>query len=296
MDTVDPSRAAFGDALRECVDSKFCGVLWVEGWPGGAIYLEDGRVVACHTPGAPSLEVILLRSGRISEPDWNAAFTAAAVSDNQMTAELTGRGLVGAGELEALLRITVADAVFALVSGRIASWRTEPSGESYSLLLSPGANAGWLLAEATRRTKALAAFPGPALSALDRVALTSATARRGQPLGQGRDEILALADGRRTARDLAFALGGGLYPTMLQLTRMRADGLVVTSPPGEASQPPDRLEAGPATADGDGTTTGLPRRRKDRSGLPLPGGLSRRNVAGSLQILRPRSERGNKPD
>jgi Domain of unknown function (DUF4388) len=295
MDTVDPSRAAFGDALKECVDSKFCGVLWVEGWPGGAIYLEDGRIVACHTPGAPSLEVILLRSGRISESDWNAAFTAAAVSDNQMTAELTIRGLVGAGELEALLRTTVADAVFALVSGRIARWRTELSLESYSLLLSPGANAGWLLAEATRRTKALTAFPGPALSALDRVALTPA-ARRGLPLGHGRDEILALADGRRTARDLAFALGCGLYTTMLQLARMRADGLVATSPPGEASQTSGRREAEPATEDSDGTTTGLPRRRKDRTGLTLPSGLSRRNVAGSLQILRPRSERGNKPD
>ena len=293
---MDPSRAAFGDALKECVESKFHGVLWVEGWPGGEIYLENGRIVACHTPGAPSLEVILLRSGRISESDWNAAFTAAAVSDNQMTAELIGRGLVGAGELEALLRTTVADAVFALVSGRIASWRTELSRESYSLLLSPGANAAWLLAEATRRTKALAAFPGPALSALDRVGLTSAAPRRGLPLGQGRDEILALADGRRTARDLAFALGCGLYTTMLQLTRMRADGLVVTSPSGGASKPPGRLEAEPDAEASDGTATALPRRRKDRSGLPLPSGLSRRNVAGGLQMLRPRSERGNKPD
>jgi len=296
MDTVDPSRAPFGDALKECVDSKFCGVLWVEGWPGGAIYLEDGRIIACHTPGAPSLEVILLRSGRISESDWNAAFTAAAVSDNQMTAELTSRGLVGAGELEALLRTTVADAVFALVSGRIASWRTELSKESYSLLLSPGVNAAWLLAEATRRTKALAAFPGPALSALDRVALTSAAARRSPPLGQGRDEILALADGRRTARDLAFASGCGLYTTMLQLIRMRADGLVVTSPPSRASKPPGSPEAEPGTEDSDGTTAGLPRRRKDRGGLPQPSGLSRRNVGGSLQMLRPRSERGIKPD
>lgn len=36
-------------------------------------------------------------------------------------------------------------------------------------------------------------------------------------LGDGQDEILALADGRRTTRDIAFALGRGVYATTLPL-------------------------------------------------------------------------------
>lgn len=36
-------------------------------------------------------------------------------------------------------------------------------------------------------------------------------------LGDGQDEILALADGRRMTRDIAFALGRGVYATTLPL-------------------------------------------------------------------------------
>jgi hypothetical protein len=62
----------------------------------------------------------------------------------------------------------------------------------------------------------------------------------GVRLGDGQDEILALADGRRTARDLAFALGRGVYATMLQLSRMQRAGLLRTraardTSPGETS-------------------------------------------------------------
>jgi hypothetical protein len=283
METTGPADGKLADALRQYAAASFSGVVQVDGQPGGTIYLSGGRISACETSGAPSLEVLLLRSRRISESDWDAAFTAAAVGKRQLTAELVGRDLIGAGELEALLRVALADAMFALVSGQVDGWAEAPPIDCL-LPLTPAARSGWLLAEATRRGQALAAFPPPAVSAQDRIAAAPGTARP----GRGQDAILALADGRRTPRDLAFALGRGLYETMLQLARMRADHLVVVSPTGK--EPP--RGPGDATRDGekdDRTVTDLPRRRKDRPASPRGGEASRRNLT-SIRTLRPRSE------
>jgi hypothetical protein len=274
MDGADRADGTLADALRQCSADKFSGVLRVDGQPGGAIHLTDGRICACETSGAPSLEVILLRSRRVSESGWDTAFTAAAVGQRQLTAELVARDLLGAGELEALLRAALADAIFALVSGRVDGW-TEGAADDCLLPLTPAARPGWLLAEATRRRQVLAAFPGPSLSARDRVAAVPETARATRVPGQDHDEILALADGRRTVRDLAFARGRGLYETMLQLARMRANYLVVIRPYGDEETR---------------TATGLPRRHKDRPASPRTAAPSRRTFIPGVRMLRPRAE------
>jgi hypothetical protein len=72
---------------------------------------------------------------------------------------------------------------------------------------------------------------------------------------------MALADGRRTARDIAFVLGRGVYGTMLQLARMYHAGLLVTSPQGGASQPAARQASHPAGGEQQ-ADSGLPRRNK----------------------------------
>jgi hypothetical protein len=183
------------DALRRYAAAGFSGVLRVHGRPGATIYLTDGRISACETPGAPGLEVILLRSRRVSADDWSAACAAAAAGGLSLTAQLIGRGLLGAGEAEALLRTTLADAMFALVSGQVDGW-TEAPPAGCLLPLTPAARPGWLLAEAARRAQVLASLAEPT-----------------EP-----------ADERRAARDLAFTSGRGLYATMLQRARSGADG------------------------------------------------------------------------
>ncbi|HEY2279387.1 MAG TPA: hypothetical protein VGI00_13595 [Streptosporangiaceae bacterium] len=62
----------------------------------------------------------------------------------------------------------------------------------------------------------------------------------GAVLGSDRDELLALANGRRTPRDLAFALGRGVYATTLELGRMQHEGLLVTTSvrAAQAAAPP----------------------------------------------------------
>jgi hypothetical protein len=294
METTGPADGTLTDLLRDRAAAKFAGALRVDGRPGGTIFFADGRITACETSGAPSAEVILLRSQRVAVSDWDAAFTAAAVDGRAMAAELVDRELLGAGELEALLRTTLADAVFALANGHIDGWTEAPAAECL-LPLVPAVGSGWLLNEAMRRRQVLASFAEPAAPAepaarapraRDRIAAGPAAARA--LLGPGQDEILALVDGRRTARDLAFALGRGLYETMLQVARMQAaDVVLVRSSPEE---PGPRAEAVPDGNEGDRTPTGLPRRRKDRPSPPRSEAPGRRNLAASIRMLLPRSD------
>jgi hypothetical protein len=205
--------------------------------------------------------------------------------------ELTRRGLIGAGELEVLLRTTLAVAMFAFAAGFVDTCRAEEGAADHVLPLEPPADVSWLLGEALRRTRVLAAFPDAPLRARDRVAAVPGAKRRGVALGGGRDEILALADGRRTPRDLAFALGHGLYATMLQLARMRGEGLIAP-PRGVPSDSGGQAPQQPAAArDGGTTASGLPRRQKGRPAQPPPAAdTASRPLPAVRRLLRPRAE------
>jgi hypothetical protein len=293
MGMTDPGNAQLGDALRRHAAAGHSAVLRVAGRPGGTIYLTDGQIAGCETPGAPSLEVILLHSGRVTESDWNAAFTAAAVLDRPLPAVLVERELLGAGEAEALLRTALADAVFAVVTGRVDGWAEAPAAPC-ALPLSPAAQAGWLLGEATRRSQVLASIPGPALSAQDRIATGRGTGpgteRADRGLSPRQRDLLALADGRRTPRDLAFARGRGLYETMLELTRMRAAGMVGFSSAGPESTASHRPSGTAPGETDDRGAWGLPLRRRDRAGSARAAETGIRSFAANIRMLRPRSE------
>jgi hypothetical protein len=290
-DVVGPLR----EALVVAAVAGMSGVLRVTGDPGGTIHLADGRVVGIETPGAPGPEVLLLRSRRVSESGWEAAFHAAVATGGPMDAELVKRQLIGSGELEVLLWTAVADAMFVLASGTVDEYRAEPGAVDFVLPLDPGAEADWLLAETARRLQVLASLP--ARHDRDRIVAISGAERSSVRLGQGQGEILALADGRRTPRDLAFALGRGVYATLLQLARMHEAGLLVTASYRTALQSggwkPGRSAPGGKSASADG----LPRRGKN------PADLSRRAAAWSrnrdlsapLSLLRPRSRRDVRP-
>lgn len=268
-----------------CAAAGMSGALRVTGKPGGAIHLADGLVVAIETPGAPSPEVLLLRSHRVTESSWDAAFAVAAAAGRPMSAEIIARQLMGAGELEILLKTAVADAMFVLASGTVKEYHAEPGQVDFMLPLQPGAETDWLLAEASRRIRVLAALPAQR----DRIVAAPAMLAAGARLGGGRDEILALADGRRTTRDIAFALGHGVYATTLALARMREAGQLITASSRSA---PERDSPGPG-----------------RSALPMPPALPRRepdpaaterrhrlpsrasDLRAPLSLLRPRSAR-----
>jgi hypothetical protein len=233
------------EQLAGCALHRATGVLRVAGEPGGSVHLADGQVTAISTPGAPDPEVILLRSGRIGEAGWSQVFASAA-AHGRMPDELVKRGLIGAGELESLLRMALADAMFALAAGHVEECVLEQDAEPHLLPLQPAAPSAWLLAEARRRVEVLAGLRGRIVPDRDRV-----TSVRGAWIpvvgpGDGQAEILALANGRRTARDIAFVLGRGVFAVTLQLARMCDAGVLMVG--STRSAPSRRQGPGAATA------------------------------------------------
>ena len=290
MNTAGPEDGSIGplrEALAVCAAAGMSGVLRVTGDPGGAIHLVDGRIAAIETPGAPSAEVILIRSHRVTSSGSDTAFRAAAASGKRMSSELIARQMAGAGELEVLLWTTLADAMFVMASGTVQEYRAEPGPVDAVLPLEPGAEPGVLLAEASRRIRVLASLP--AWLARDRVVAAPGAAWPHVRIGEGQDEILALADGHRTPRNLAFALGRGVYATMLQLARMRQAGLLGTAFYQGAASTADGGPEHTASVSGVPAVPGLPHRQQDqRRRLRVPGQAPELRVLLGLLRLRSR--------
>ena len=300
-----------GQVLTECANDSLSGVIRIAGEPGGVVHLAGGAVTAIDTPGAPGPEVILLRSGRVPESGWTAAFAAAAAAEaGGVDGELVRRDLIGAGELEALLRAALADAMFVLAAGELAGYEVDKAAEDCVLPLEPAAGPAWLLSETSRRLAVLASLPTPVEHDRDRWTSTRGGGPAGLVLGTGQEAILALANGRRTARDMAFVLGRGVYAVTLQLARMHAEGLLVPGtrravhgqsgdsvlrpPVPEESQaaapaaiPPAAAPAGVAAGE-QAAPPPLPRRRRGSMGQPRrTRSVGQMDRAALLRLLRP---------
>jgi hypothetical protein len=294
MNTTESEDGSVGplrEALTVCAAAGMSGILRVTGSPGGAIHITDGLVAAVETPGAPGPEALLLRSHRVSESGWDEAFAAAAASGALMGAELARRELIGAGELEWLLRTALADGMFALASGTVEEYRAEPGPVEFVLPLRPGAEPDSLLTETTRRIRVLATMP--ARNGRDRIVAATGAVQPGARLGDGQDEILALADGRRTARDIAFALGRGVYATMLQLSRMQRTGLLVAVSPQAADAAAAQARR-PAVRNDAPLASALPRRQRDAPRRTWAPGLAQ-ELRAPLGLLRTRTARDTSP-
>ncbi|WP_105975394.1 hypothetical protein [Streptomyces geranii] len=254
--------------LLELREEGFSGTVRVSGTPGGTIHLRDGLVGAAETPGAPTATSTLLTSGRIGDEAWLAA--CAAQPDPDLLGEhLVADGLVGGAELEVICTAAVFDAAFAMSLGAPGGW--ELSDREPALRARPGVEPRRLTDETTRRISLLSRLWGPP-GELARVRPVPGTGVVEGPLSGRHEDILNQVNGRRTARDIAFALGRGLYAVMLDLVRMETLGLLrwetPTVPDGRPSTAP-RVPPGRTTAAGPppvpSRTEPLPR-RKPRGG------------------------------
>ncbi|WP_406114703.1 hypothetical protein [Kitasatospora purpeofusca] len=246
-------------ALRE---EDFTGSVVVSSAPGGTIHLERGLITAIETPGAPTAETLLLKSGRIGQADWTAAETAAsAVGAGDLGAALVARGSIGAAELEAVCASAVFDGAFALVLSPPGEWETVEAAPPAGLALRPGIEPKRLFEETARRTALLARSWGPA-GELARTRIRPAAGVSGPAAARipaRQREILAAATGRRTARDIGFALGRGVFAVLLDLVRMDARQLLHREP---ADAVPMAPSVAPRTAPGEPLPAD--------SGQPLP--------------------------
>ncbi|MYS81092.1 hypothetical protein [Embleya scabrispora] len=215
---------------------RFTGAVVVSGTPGGTLHLRDGLVVAVRTPASPAPDVLLLRSRRIAEPDWIAAGEASR-TDGPLADTLVALGLVRAPELSALCLATVFDGAFAMSLGTSAGWQVDDSVPAPDLIAEPGVEPRRLTDETARRMLVLSQLWGPLVDfAATRINPAAQPAVGTLPV-RYRDILLG-ANGRRAPRDLAFALGRGLYPVMLDLARMSARRLVQRDAPAGAGPTP----------------------------------------------------------
>ena len=190
-------------------------------------------MVAVDSPGTPGVEAILLRSGRVSEDDWTAALRDGAESGQ---AGLVARGVVGAAALQVTAMMVTQDSAFAIAAGDVDECSVEDGDAGdVPLPLADGMVPSDLVRETVRRLDALASLP------------FSPYRERFLPVGdvslpQGWREIVDRANGRRSARDIAFAVGRGIYPVTVEVARMVGAGVleVVAAPEAVATT---RLEA-----------------------------------------------------
>lgn len=256
-------------ALRKCANASYTGALRVAGDPGGTLHLRDGLVIGAESPGAPGPEALLLRSGRVGSEDWDALVRESEGARWPARALVEG-GYAGAAQLRVVCVMALHDAVFALFAGRVHGCE-RVAGLEPGAVVEPGEAPWRLLEDAERRISALAALPCAVHPDRERPApVPGAVAAPGL-----RRELLSRADGRSTARDLAFRSGRGVYTVTVEMARMLAEGLlecpeapaplpvVRPLPEGEAVRPREPEPPQPAPP----APAELPRRR--------PGGFFR---------------------
>ncbi|WP_307790635.1 DUF4388 domain-containing protein [Streptomyces actuosus] len=276
-------------ALAGCERERFSGALRVSGSPGGAFHFRNGLVVAVESPGAPGPDALLLRSGRISAEQW-AELVRQSGGSSWPADALAAHGLAGAAQLRLVCALALRDAAFAVVAGRIGAFE-RVDGVAPRAPLAVGEPPGRVLEEAVRRLAAVVALPYPVRPERERP-VPAQLSRAGYRLGMLQRELLTYADGRRTARDLAFRTGRAVYAVTVEVARMLGEGLLecpdapqsipVRLPPGgqgvrprDPAPPPvlPRQPAGPSV---------LPRRRPGASGITEA--LRPRRVAGPALV------------
>ena len=246
--------------LQGLHDEGFSGTVRVSGSPGGTIHLRDGLIGAVETPGAPTATSVLLTPGRIDDEAWLAACAAERDMD-RLGGYLVAAGLIGAAELEIICTAAVFDAAFAMALGPPGNWTL---GDREPTLLAPPGVEPRRLTEETTRRMALLSGPWGAPGELARVRpspVPDPGPRRWLP--HRHQSVLSTVNGRRTARDIAFSLGRGLYAVMLDLIRLEALDLVRweagRAPGGRPSTAP-RVLSGHDSAGAPPRKAELPRR------------------------------------
>ncbi|MFJ7995944.1 hypothetical protein ACIQ7D_02000 [Streptomyces sp. NPDC096310] len=257
---------------------RHSGTVSVSGAPGGTIHLRNGLISAIETPGTPSVESALLKSGRIDDEGWAAALAAARGMDG-LGAALVGQGLVGETELEVLCTATMYEGAFAMALTRPDGW--EVGGPTQTVLAGHPAQPQSVAEETARRLAFVTGRWGaPGELARTRLRPSATAERAAGRLAPRHTALLAIANGRRTPRDLAFFLGRGLFAVMVDLIRMDDLELVQWEGDRRPAGRPSTAPRVPGAGAGDGP-----------SAAPPPAGSLPRRVPGP----RPQWAAGVKP-
>ncbi|MFF4934854.1 hypothetical protein ACFY2H_39260 [Streptomyces griseofuscus] len=203
--------------LEELHTQRYTGTVLVSGPPGGRIHLRQGRIGAVETPGAPGAETILRNSGRLAEDMWTPLCARARAAGDEFAAGLAEHGPLSRQEFDLLCAATLFDGAFAMALGALGSWEvTEVMPFAWS---GPYFSPRRVTTETNRRHALLAALWDGLPSELARTAFRPAPQLLAR-VPHRYATLLRAVNGRRTPRDIAFALGRGTYAVMLDLLRM----------------------------------------------------------------------------
>jgi hypothetical protein len=261
---------ALADAVRQCA-TRPAGAVHVAGRPGGLIRLRAGTVVGTWTSGTPLA---------VPSPDPSTRSPVAAASP--------------------LARLAMTDAVFVMAAGRIGAWRVEddPAGDVGAVSMELDA----LLSEVDRRMRRVSGPDGllpPEETLVQRVERATwqtlaPTAEESRLLGAltVRPDAArgASYDTARSVRDLAFAVGRGVFGVLLDVQRLASMGAVTLSArsPAAAAEPPMLVQArssldGAAVA---AVSAALRRHRVGLGGDPPPPEQETQAVVAPLALSR----------
>ncbi|QUQ69367.1 hypothetical protein [Kutzneria sp. CA-103260] len=177
-------------ALTQCHADRISAALVLAGDPGGVIHFRDGAVIAAHSPGAPG--VAALRAGAAGQSE-----------------------LIGAA---------IADAAFAIAVGSVSHYVLDDTADVLPPVVD-GVSPALLLGQVAVRLAVLDASPCPVSPYRERLVATG----HGDPDDE-LQEIVTHATGRRTARDIAFAIGRGVHSVTVDVARMLGDDVLAIAP------------------------------------------------------------------
>jgi len=210
------------------------GALHLKGGRGGIVYLRDGDVAHVESVLTPGVAALLLRPG-YTEEGWAEVLPSlrqGGESDDAATAaaELLRSGQVSPAHLEVLRRGAMADAALAVLTALATSesMRSRPRfrpGERHWCPAGRTVPVTDVLTEVRRRTAMLARLApgaGPDLPVDRAVRLWFDPVR----LTAGQWDVVRLAGGSRTPRDIAWLLGHGVFATTVAVHQLARLGVV----------------------------------------------------------------------
>ncbi|MGW1292793.1 helix-turn-helix domain-containing protein [Streptomyces sp. NPDC002533] len=215
----------------------------------GTLYLADGQVVHAESPATPGIDVLLTTGGTLRHEGWWDA-VAQAGAGHRVGRYLVDSGHVPGGALELCHLGALYDAAFFALAptGTPARFRY---GVAHWIGPVRPVPVAAVERETLRRREFLdRIWPDPAC---DSAPLLRTAHRTDAPVPARQRRLLELADGVRTASDIAQALGRSAFHILVDLRRLAAAGLVeaVRAQPRPAAGAPGRITLPEVTADPD---------------------------------------------
>jgi hypothetical protein len=222
----------------------------------GTVYLLAGRVAHVESPVAADLGLLLLRSGAVDAAGWWDAVGAAGPRQRVGRA-LVDSGRLSAGALELAHLGALFDAAYFALTHTNRVLRFRPGVAHWLGAVRP-VPVDVVVRESQRRREQLQRIWPEA--DIDSAPLARVPGARTPCLPRRRGRTLAQVDGVRTAVEIASALACRTYPTLVELRRLAAAGIVTAAPGGDRDS--DRVPEQRSTPPGE-PDTALLRRLRD---------------------------------